>query len=188
MPACTICSTTDRRATVGTSFIRLLVAALLLGTAGCGYRALRLSTPVILEAVQGEVPAVDALPVVEQALHRALREGGTGTSTRSAVRLRVWVVQAEARLSSFSEPALRAGQYDAQIRLMAEVIEPSGATRWRRHFVGTTPFLSPPGGLESLDGTARRALQRAADEAARRVVEALRDPPVTTSSVSSRAF
>ena len=144
------------------------------GLLACGYSAnTNLSRPILVDPVRASVASIGTPADVERALNDALARRHLDAAAKKAEpwRLRVRVVQADSGLARFSEPAIRAGQYDARMRLEAVLIDTAENVRWRGTETMTGAFLSTPGPLERFDGAERRALDRAAVHAAERLVD-----------------
>lgn len=155
---------------------------LCLALAGCGY------TVASVRTTGGEPYRLDVAPVVELGVDvdaagyvasavrstilrsQGLELGGAGSANG---RLTVEIVDVQIGLGAFSEPNLRAARYQVSIVLRGRLADSGGETWTSAPVTGTAPFLSPPGRIEALDGAGRRALERASDEAADRLVAAL---------------
>lgn len=101
--------------------------------------------------------------------------------------LHVELLDVNSALAPFAEPSLRAAQYVVRLTLRGTLQDEHG--RWTSPaVVGEGRFLSTPGGVEQLDGANRRALERAAQQAAERLVGTLRfrveQRALTTTSTS----
>lgn len=153
---------------------------LLVGGAGCGYSVGRgASGPRTLAVSMTKEPGIDldAAAMVDNATRRALtRSPSTRLVSQEGADqvLEVELLQVQAGLAPFAEPGLRAAQYQVSVRIKGRVVDSSGRALWSSATItGEAPFVSTPGSLEALDGARRRALARASDEAADRLVAAL---------------
>lgn len=178
---------------------RLAATAWLLAALGCGYTT-RVVGPgggdLLVHVPQVEAPGidVDAAGLVDARLRRAVaRAAGLALAPEvdAQVVLHVEVLEVRAGLSPFAEPALRAAQYEATVRLRGRLARRDGGPAWRSAPVtGRDAYLSTAGPIERLDGAGRRALARAAEDAAERLVAAmvlhLRAPPATGTSTAAR--
>jgi hypothetical protein len=155
---------------------------LLLGSlASCGYsigagRAPGGLTSLAVETKDQEALDVDAAALVSRAVRRAIARGPSTQLAEEGAEgtLRVRLIEARADLAPLADPRLRAAQYRAEIRLVATLVRTDGKLLWTSSLiVGEAPYLSTPGALERLDGARRRALERAAEDAADRLVAAM---------------
>lgn len=117
---------------------------------------------------QGPFFAFDIESEVRSALeaHPSLRISNT---SEARYELRVQILRADVGLETFSDPGVRASVYRARVQLGGRlaVLQPCS---WASFVVAAeAPAVSPPGGLEALEGTLRSALARAARSAARRL-------------------
>ena len=77
-------------------------------------------------------------------------------------------------LAPLADPGSRAAQYRSQISIKAKLDHSSGNTIWHSgRIIGQADYLSVPDGIETLDGARRRALMRAAQNAADQLVTSL---------------
>jgi hypothetical protein len=116
---------------------------------------------------------VDAAGMLASSVRRAVASGlSTQLATDDAQAvLRVRLLDVKASLQPMADPGMRAGQYEAKIRCDAALYDKDGELLWKSSAVtGEAPFLSPPGPIEQLDGARRRALARAADDAAQKLI------------------
>lgn len=172
---------------------------LLSALAGCGYST-RVVGPhgddltVFVPLVEAPGIDVDAPGFVDASVRREVaRAAGLSLAGEAGAQavFRVEVLEVRTGLAPFAEPALRAAQYQATIRLRGRLERP-GAKGWRSGVVtGAASYLSTAGPIERLDGAGRRALARAAEDAAEQLVAALvfelRRPPVMLSPSTGRA-
>lgn len=120
---------------------------------------------------------VDTGALAEEAVRRAVADEA-GLLLVSALdaewTLELELVSGAAGLEAFAQPDRRAAQYRSTVQLRGVLRDPRGEVRWRSPtVVGAAAYLSTPGALESLDGAERRGLDRAAQQAAERLVLAL---------------
>jgi hypothetical protein len=87
--------------------------------------------------------------------------------------LSVEIVDIQIGLGTFAEPSLRAARYQVSISLRGKLEDAGGFVWTSAPIAGHAPFFSTPGAIEALDGAGRRALERASDEAAERLVASL---------------
>lgn len=153
-----------------------------LGLTACGYTVASVQTttgePYRLEVAPVIEPGidVDAAAYVSSAVRTAvLRSQGLelGAAGSANGRLTVEILDVQIGLGAFSEPNLRAARYQVSVVLRGRLADASGVSWTSAAVTGTAPFLSPPGRIEALDGAGRRAMERASDEAAQRLVAAL---------------
>ena len=152
----------------------------LLTAIGCGYVPVAHGPGaplhhVIIQPVRSTDASVDRA-VVDVALARAVGRAPNLVATATvpdALRLYVRASVETGRVSALSEPRIRAARYDARVTLRGRAVDATGKTRWQGFEVGRTPFLSTPGGVESLDGASRRGLADAARQAAERLIRSL---------------
>jgi hypothetical protein len=120
---------------------------------------------------------VDAAAMVNAAVRHAIASnpstrlvsGGAADAT-----LDIELVNSAAALAPLADPNLRAAQYRVVVLVKGRLHDRSGKVIWESPvIVGEAPFLSTPGQVEALDGARRRALSRAADVAAERLVASL---------------
>jgi hypothetical protein len=119
---------------------------------------------------------VDAAAYVGASVRRAVARGqGLRISPKSDSHgeLEVEIVDIQIGLGSFADPSLRAARYQVVVSLRGKLVDASGFVWNSPSIAGYAPFLSTPGPLEALDGAGRRALERASDEAADRLVAGL---------------
>lgn len=137
----------------------------------------------------GQARRLHVAPIVEPALHL-----DTGALVEEAVRqaiareagvllvaapdaeevLEVELLFGGAGLEAFAQPDRRAAQYRATVRVRGVLKGADGRIEWTSPvFSGDSAYLSTPGALESLDGAERRGLDRAARQAAERLVGSL---------------
>jgi hypothetical protein len=157
-------------------FVAIIVA---LSAASCGYsfapRA-GAARPIHVAPIAEPGIDVDAAAWVNVAVRHAVARS---PSTRLVAReeayatLEVEMVNSAAALAPLADPGLRASQYHAVLVLRGKLVDKTGRVLWRSEATGDVPFLSTPGPIETLDGARRRALQRAAEEAADRLIGAL---------------
>ncbi|MBK6690257.1 MAG: hypothetical protein IPG45_37675 [Deltaproteobacteria bacterium] len=154
----------------------------LVGLIACGYTASS-ARP------DGQVRRLHVAPIVDPALHL-----DTGALVEEAVRqaiareagvllvaepdaeevLQVELLSGAAGLEAFAQPDRRAAQYRATVLVRGILKGRGGQVEWTSPVVsGDSAYLSTPGALESLDGAERRGLDRAAQQAAGRLVLAL---------------
>lgn len=154
----------------------------LVGLWSCGYTATS-ARP------DGQARRLHVAPIVEPALHL-----DTGALVEEAVRqaiareagvllvaaadaeevLEVELLSGGAGLEAFAQPDRRAAQYRATVVLRGVLKTANGQVEWTSPvFSGDSAYLSTPGALESLDGAERRGLDRAARQAAERLVGSL---------------
>lgn len=154
----------------------------LLGFVACGYthtsarpdgelRRLHVA-PIVDPALH-----LDTGALVEEAVRRAIaRESGVllvGATDADEI-LEVELLSGTASLEAFAQPDRRAAQYRATVLVRGVLKRSSGQVQWTSPPVsGDSAYLSTPGALESLDGAERRGLDRAAQQAAERLVLAL---------------
>lgn len=156
-----------------------LVAALLL--VGChSFGAPPLPGGVSrIEAVRTEDrPGVDVDAAAElgTALRRRLLavRPETPASESNDGELVVEVLDVKTALAPLSDPSRRAGEYRAELTISGRLLRRDGHVAWSSAtVVGSANYYSTPDGIESLDGQRRAALARAADDAARKLVDAL---------------
>ena len=156
-----------------------IVALLMLPCASCGYsvgsRGLgHEPRRVVVAPVREAGIDIDAAALVSSAVRRAITRtpaasliaAGSGRST-----LDVELIDTQKRLAPMADPGQRAAQYRVTVRLRGKLVSPSGRTLWTSAPVdGNAYFVSTPGPIERLDGAGRRALAKAAEEAADRLV------------------
>ena len=88
-----------------------------------------------------------------------------------APALEAELVAVRSGLSPFAEPNLRAAHYRVVVELQGRLVGLDGRVLFTSAVVhGEAPFYSTPGRIEVLDGAARRALERASEQAAERLV------------------
>lgn len=182
--------------------------------AACGYTT-RATAPdgedvrIYVPPVQGGEVDLDATARVEAEVRRAVaRSAGLRlVLSREVPRLEVTLASVTTQQAAFSEPRLRAAQYEAVVVLTGRLVAPDGQVRFQSGaVVGEAPYLSTAGRIESLDGAGRRAVGQAAERAAERLVglvamrlrggarsEAVSDPadrasPATDTSSSGRSL
>lgn len=153
---------------------------------GCGYGLARARAPHGIESVHVEVRDergldVDAAAQVSRAIRGAVARRpalALGSEGSAGGVLEVKLVDASTPLAPFADPAVRAAQYRAEVRLLATLADGEGKIVWRSSLiVAEAPYLSPPGPLEMLDGARRRALEVAADRAAEALISSLMHSP-----------
>lgn len=124
---------------------------------------------------------VDAGALLASAVRRAVAHGPSthlAPPGEAEAILEVRLIEARAPLSPLSDTAVRAGEYRAEVVAVGTLVAPDGRVLWRsQRVIGSAPFLSAPGALETQEGLRRAALARAAEEAAERLVTALRSAP-----------
>lgn len=161
--------------------MRAALLLVLFGT-GCGYSmATRAPSgrayPIAVAPVREPALDVDAGSEVQRAVQTSVaRSAGLALvePNDDAYLLRVEVLDVTTNLAPFAEPNVRAGQYIVRLSLRV-TIEHLGAPIWQSGVInGQGRFLSTPGAVERLDGDGRRTLQRAAIDAADRLVLAVR--------------
>lgn len=135
---------------------------------------------VFVEVVDGDGIDVDLAAL----LATATRDAVAGRAELSLVgrgdadvTLRVDLVPGAAGLSALADPARRAAEYRVEVRLQATLVTETSSRSeplWRSDtIVGEATYLSAAGSIVALDGARRRALARAAEDAAQRLVTAL---------------
>jgi hypothetical protein len=118
---------------------------------------------------------VDAAGYVTTSVRRAVARG-QGLELAGAKphgELAVEIVDIQIGLGAFAEPGLRAARYQVAISLRGKLKDASGFEWTSAPVTGYAPFFSTPDPIESLDGAGRRALERASDEAAERLIASL---------------
>lgn len=154
----------------------LLIAAL--GLASCGYTFGRDLRPISVAPIKEPGIDVDAAPLLTAAIRHAVARGpGTRLAGEEsgAALLQVELLSSTSGLTSFADPAVRAAQYRAVVNVRATLVGANGKTLWQSSVItGEAPYLSTPGAIEKLEGARRRALERAAEDAAERLVASLR--------------
>jgi hypothetical protein len=121
---------------------------------------------------------VDAAAELGTALRRRLlavrTEALASASEGSDGELVVEVIDVKTALAPLSDPSRRAGEYRADLTISGRLLRRDGHVAWSSApVVGSANYYSVPGGIESLDGQRRAALARAADDAARQLIDAL---------------
>lgn len=121
---------------------------------------------------------VDAAAELGTALRRRLQgvrsEPVSPASEGSDGDLVVEVLDVKTALAPLSDPSRRAGEYRADLTISGRLLRRDGHLAWSSAtVVGSANYYSVPGGIESLDGQRRAALARAADDAARQLLDAL---------------
>jgi hypothetical protein len=120
---------------------------------------------------------VDAAALVNAAVRHALASSpGTRLVAEDAAdeTLDIELLNATSGLAPLADPNLRAAQYRALVLVRGKLIDRTGKVTWTSPVItGEAPFLSTPGPIETLDGARRRALSRAADVAAERLVASM---------------
>jgi hypothetical protein len=120
---------------------------------------------------------IDAASLVAVAVRHAVARG---PSTRLASdqdaneTLQVELLNSASSLAVLADPALRAAQNRAMVTVRGRLLDKKGHVIWESAIITCdSPFLSTPGPIETLDGARRRALQRAAEDAADRLVASM---------------
>jgi hypothetical protein len=115
---------------------------------------------------------VDAAGFVSAAVRRAVSRGQglELAGSKAHGELAVEIVDIQLGLGAFAEPGLRAARYQVSISLRGKLTDASGFEWTSAPVTGYAPFFSTPGAIEALDGAGRRALERASDEAAERLI------------------
>jgi hypothetical protein len=135
-------------------------------------------TPVRVVLIDRQGGDVDAAAEAARALRAEIARSpdlALADDAREASVLEAELVDASAALGAQTDTRRRAGEYVARVELTVRLVDRDGGVRARiTQVVGEAPFLSVPGPLVALDGQRRRALAAAADDAARRALDALR--------------
>ncbi len=155
------------------------VALILLLVAGCGYTT-------SARRADGTVHTLYVAPISEPGIDldagadvaRAVRLAigrASGLALEDAATadytVTVEIVAVDTSLAPFSEPSLRAAQYAVRISVRAVLEAVPGEIAWTTPVVvGTSQYLSTPGGVAALDGANRRTIEVAAEQAASRLV------------------
>lgn len=159
--------------------MRALPVAALLVLSSCGYTLANraadgsdhaISVPAIREPGIDVDAGASVLRAVRTAVARTpgLRLVQDGDET---YELRVEVLSVDSNLAPFAEPALRAAQYLVRITLRGTVRDVvTGKVLATPVVQGESRYLSTPGGVETIDGANRRTIERAAIEAADRLM------------------
>jgi hypothetical protein len=117
---------------------------------------------------------LDAAALVAESVRRAVARGPStelAPSGSEEATVEIRLLESSSGLAPLADPATRAAQYRAIIRLTAVLTKSDGRVLWRSAIVtGEAPYLSMPGKLEALDGARRRALAQAADDAAAKLM------------------
>jgi hypothetical protein len=120
---------------------------------------------------------VDAAAYVNTAVREAVARSLSARlvdEEASEASLNVILLGTDAPLLPFAEPGLRPAQYRAVVSLRGSLISRTGKVLWTSEVInGESPYLSPKGRIESLDGIRRTALARAAEDAARRLIASM---------------
>lgn len=158
--------------------VSLVAPALALALCACGYGAASPGARVIaVRALEERGIDVDAGAEVLGAVRRAIARGPAlrlAGAPDADAELALELVGTTTELEAFADPAARAAEYRAVIHVRGTLYSADGSTLWRSAVItGEAPFLSTPGPIERLDGARRLALQRAARDAAERLVAAL---------------
>lgn len=120
---------------------------------------------------------VDAGAYVDAAVRSALARSSSARlvgADAADASLEVTLVGTDSPLQPFADPGLRAAQYRALVSLRGRLISRTGDVLWTSDVItGESPYLSPAGRIEVLDGTRRTALSRAAEDAAARLIASM---------------
>lgn len=148
--------------------------------ASCGYTVGYPKMPEHLKsisvgAVQGDGVDIDLAALIsrELRLHLAAHPSiAIDTIEQAVSRMNVELVSAQAGLTPMSDPANRAAQYRTTVVIKATVTDADGRPIWRSSNVsGQSDNLSVGDDIEALDGRRRTALERAARQATKELVE-----------------
>jgi lipopolysaccharide assembly LptE-like protein len=153
--------------------------AFTIALAGCGYSAVPAAGARSIAIGRLSEPGidVDAAALVNAAVRHAI---ASSPSTRLVSRgaadatLDIELLNSASALAPLADPNVRAAQYRAVVLVRGRLLDKRGVLIWESPVIqGDSPFLSTPGPVETLDGARRRALARAADIAAERLVACL---------------
>ncbi len=140
--------------------------------------AAREPTPIRVVVRDAQGVDVDAAAEAARALRAEIARStdlALADDARAADVLEADLVDASTALGAQTDTRRRAGEYVARVELTVRLVARDGGVRARiTQIVGEAPYLSVPGPLVALDGQRRRALAAAADDAARRALDALR--------------
>lgn len=155
---------------------------ILLTVAGCGYTLGAAPTPggvrhIRVAPVEEPGIDIDAAAVVSNAVRRAVaRSPSTKLASGDGAEAALYVTMLDAKegLAPYANPGARAAQYKLRVRVKARLMSSAGEMLWSSGIIeGEAAFLSPTGGLESVDGARRRAMVSAAEDAADRLIDAM---------------
>jgi membrane associated rhomboid family serine protease len=171
-----------RRSSIGgiaAVLVTLIAALLSLLLSGCGYVLGPGRTPggvraVAVQKIDEPGLDLDAAALVAESVRRAVARGPStelAPAGSAEATMEIRLLESSSGLVPLADPATRAAQYRAIIRLSAVLTKSDGHILWRSSVVtGEAPYLSMPGKLEALDGARRRALAQAADDAAAKLL------------------
>lgn len=162
--------------------VLVLFVALSMSEPSCGYQVTARGTGAAARAIRvGRIiePGidVDAAAMVAGAVRQAIARGPSTRLVRgdaAEAELEVELVNSASALATLADPGLRAAQYRAVVLVRGRLLDKQGKVLWTSTVItGEAPYLSAPGPIEALDGARRRALERAADDAAERLVASM---------------
>jgi hypothetical protein len=140
----------------------------------CGYGVGATRAISVGKLVDAQAIDVDAAALVTNAVRRAVARGPRTRlveSDAADAHLEVELLSTDSPLAPFADPAARAAQYRATVTVRGRLVDRGGKIVWTSNAItGEARYLSVSGAVEALEGARRRALERAAEDAAERLL------------------